>query len=374
MKKRGFWRQGIGPAILIVAVSATSIAQIRWKGSVVKEGDVTIIKNPKEPIYKGSILELKEDLSLGGPAAQGDYAFGRVQTFMVDGSGSIYVLDRMNFNIKVFDLSGRCLRTFGRQGQGPGEFQYPYGLSLNQTSGELALHELGDGISYFNTDGTFLRHISLKTADSLRAVVDAKGDIYVQEYIRKGDEAHDETKKLASDGSLIANIAEGPSWFVFKPDPFKAMSYFAIDQANNLVFGQPLTYEIRFYGPADTKVFKKIMREYDRVAVTSAEREQEDKRRTPSGATIKHEFSKYHSAFRRFFTSDLGHLFVETWEKTKEGERIHDIFDGEGRFLSRVPLKPSGITILNGKYYALEEDEDGYQYVKRYAVTWKVKL
>ncbi len=373
MKKRGFWRQGIGPAILIVAVSVTSIAQIRWKGSVVKEGDVTIIKNPKEPIYKGSILELKEDLSLGGPAAQGDYAFGRVQTFIVDGSGSIYVLDRMNFNIKVFDLSGRCLRTFGRQGQGPGEFQYPYALSLNQTSGELALHELGDGISYFNTDGTFLRHVSLKTADSLRAVVDAKGDIYVQEYIRRGDEAHDETKKLASDGSLITNIAEGPSWFVFKPDPFRAMSYFAIDQANNLVFGQPLTYEIRFYGPADTKVFKKIMREYDRVAVTSAEREQEDKRRTPSGATIKHEFSKYHSAFRRFFTSDLGHLFVETWEKTKDGERIHDIFDADGRYIGRIPLRPSGVALMKDQYYALEEDEDGYQYIKRYAVTWKVK-
>jgi len=27
--------------------------------------------------------------------------------------------------------------------------------------------------------------------------------------------------------------------------------------------------------------------------------------------------------------------------------------------------------MLKGKYYALEEDEDGYQYVKRYAVTWK---
>jgi hypothetical protein len=38
-----------------------------------------------------------------------------------------------------------------------------------------------------------------------------------------------------------------------------------------------------------------------------------------------------------------------------------------------MPLKPSGITILNGKYYALEEDEDGYQYVKRDAVNWKIK-
>ena len=38
-----------------------------------------------------------------------------------------------------------------------------------------------------------------------------------------------------------------------------------------------------------------------------------------------------------------------------------------------MPLKSSGVTILNGKYYALEEDEDGFQYVKRYAVSWKIK-
>jgi hypothetical protein len=69
----------------------------------------------------------------------------------------------------------------------------------------------------------------------------------------------------------------------------------------------------------------------------------------------------------------LGHVFVKTWEKTKDGKRLYDIFDAEGRFISRVPLKPSGIEILNGKYYALEEDEDGYQYVKRYAVSWNIK-
>lgn len=372
LKKRGFWRRRIGLVILTVAVSATSIAQTKWKGSVVKDGDVTIVKNPNEPIYQTPILELKEDLSLGGPGAQGDDAFGKIQSFTVDDSGSIYVLDRRNYNIKVFDPSGRCLRTFGRQGQGPGEFEYPYSLSINRASGEIALYELNDGISYFKTDGTFLRHVSLKTALSGRVVVDAKGDIYIEDYIRNENVAHVETKKLAADGSVAAVIAESPTWFVFNPDPFRAISYFLVDQADNLVFGYPLTYEIRFYDPSDTKVFKRITRKYDRTAVTAEEREMVEKR-VPRGTTIKFEFSKYHSAYHRFFTSDLGHVFVETWDATKDGKKIHDIFDAEGRFLSRMPLKPSGITILNGKYYALEEDEDGYQYVKRYAMTWKVK-
>lgn len=104
------------------------------------------------------------------------------------------------------------------------------------------------------------------------------------------------------------------------------------------------------------------------------ESEKADKKATvPPGAAIIYEFHKCHSAYRRFFTIDLGYLFVETRESVQDEKKIHDIFDAEGRFISRMPLKPSGITILNGKYYALEEDEDGFPYVKRYAVTWKVK-
>jgi len=358
--------------LLTFLAPIASSAQAKWKGTVVKEGDVTVVKNPKEPIYKSPIIEFKEDLSLGGPDARGDYAFGQVQTFIVDDSGSIYVLDKKNYNLKVFDSSGSYLRTIGRKGQGPGELEYPYMLSLNQTSGELVVHELGHGISYFDTDGTFLRHLSLKTMLSLRGLVDAKGDIYIMEYIRNEKGAHYETKKLASDGSVIAVIAESPAWVVSNPDPFMATSYFVVDRANNLVFGYPLTYEIRFYGPSDTKVFKRITREYDRVAVKAEEREEQEKS-VPPGTTIGFEFPKYHSAYRRFFTSDLGHLFVETWETTKGGKKVHDIFDAEGHLIGCMSLKPSGIAILKGKYYALEEDEDGFQYVKRYAVTWKVK-
>jgi len=58
--------------------------------------------------------------------------------------------------------------------------------------------------------------------------------------------------------------------------------------------------------------------------------------------------SRYHSAYDRFFLSDLGHIFVRTWEKAKDGKRVHDIFDAEGRFIGRIPLKPSGIEILKG--------------------------
>ena len=115
---------------LIMSTPSPAHAQAEWKGTVVKEGDVTIVKNPKEPLYKTPVLELKEDLSLGGPEARGDYAFGNGIRFVVDEEASIYVLDTQDAHIKVFDKTGKYVRTIGRKGQGPGELSIVPGRSL----------------------------------------------------------------------------------------------------------------------------------------------------------------------------------------------------------------------------------------------------
>ena len=362
----------IGLALLASQTAAAASGQDKWKGTVVKEGEVTVVRNPKEPLYKTPVLELKEDLSLGGPEAQGDYAFGQIRTFIVDDAGSIYVLDQQSSHVKVFDASGKYVRTIGRQGQGPGELENPMTLSFNRTAGELAVHQSSRRMSYFKTDGTFLRHLSFKEMWALRGRVDSKGNIYITEGFVDPKDPRYETKKLAPDASVIALLAKSPAPTPGKLNPFLAISYFQVDRADNLVYGYPETYEIQYFGPADPKVFKKITREYDPVAVTAEERAEQEKD-VPPGMTINFDFSKYHSAYSRFFLSDLGHVIVQTWEKTKGGMFIHDIFDAEGRFIGRIPLKPSGIEILKGKYYALEEDEDGYQAVKRYAVTWTIR-
>jgi hypothetical protein len=363
----------IGLALLTFLTAPAAAGQDKWKGTVVKEGDVTVVKNPKEPLYKTPVIELKEDLSLGGPEAQGDYAFGQVRTFVVDEAGSIYVLDSQASHVKVFDASGKYVRTIGRQGQGPGELELPMTLSFNRTSGELAVHQASRRMSYFKTDGTFLRHLSFKEMWALRGRVDSKGNIYTTEGIVDPKDPRYELKKLGPDASFIALLAKSPAPNAsVKFNPFMAISYFQLDRADNLVYGYPLTYEIQFFGPLDQKVFKRITREYDPVTVTAEEKAEREKD-VPSGMTVNFDFSKYHSAYTRFFLSDLGQVIVQTWEKTKDGKFVHDIFDAEGRFIGRVPLKPTGVEILKGKYYALEEDEDGYQLVKRYALTWTVK-
>ncbi|MBE3111010.1 MAG: 6-bladed beta-propeller [Acidobacteria bacterium] len=364
----------IGLALLAFMTAAEASAQVKWKGTVVKEGGVTVVRNPKEPLYKTLVLELKEDLSLGGPEAQGDYAFSQIRTFIVDDAGSIYVLDQQSSHVKVFDASGKYLRTIGRQGQGPGELDRPRMLSINRVRGEISVLELSRRMSFFKLDGTFLRHVSFKEIWALYGHVDSKGHIYVTEGIVEEKDPRYEVKMLGPDASLIAMLARSPAPVRHggRLTAFTAIGYFVVDGDDHLVYGYPLTYEIQYFGPASPELFKKVTREYDPVAITEEEKREREKDVQPNSGLVL-DFPKYHAAYYRFFLSDLGHVFVQTWEKTKDGKSIHDIFDAEGRFIGRVPLKPSGVEILKGKYYALEEDEDGYQTVKRYAVTWTVK-
>lgn len=348
------------------------IAQPQWKGTITKEGGVTVVKNPKESIHANSILVLKEDFALGGLNATGDYAFSSLRAAAIGDDGTIFVMDDKDSHVKMFDRAGKYVKTFGRKGQGPGELNLPNSISINRGKGEIMIQEVSRRLSYFGLDGSFLRNQSMKEVWGLRGRVDSKGNIVLQEAIMDPKDPRYVTKKFDPDLKLLAELAKSPAPTPTVFNPLMAVSYWTIDKDDNVVYGYPKTYEIDIFGPSHS-IVKKILKDYDPVEITEAEKEAERKDIASAGVSMKLEFDKFHPAFKRFFLSDKGHIFVETWETAKDGKTIHDIFDAEGRFLSRIALPLNGIEIRNGKYYSLEEDADGYQSLKRYSVEWKIK-
>jgi hypothetical protein len=351
-----------------------TLSQVIWKGTILQEGNVTVVKNPKEPIYHTPILKLEEELSIGGASVESEAGFEQIWTYVVDGAGTFYILDLRASDVKVFDVSGKYLRTIGRKGQGPGELENAMTLSLNRRTGRLAIGQQSRGIAFFKTDGTFLRQLPLKGTMGGRVRLDSQDQIYILDVVINEKRSMYAMRKLSSEASVLATLSEtpGPTEPGNKTRAFIPIPYFLIDQDDRFVYGFPETYEIQIYGPADTRAERKITKSYDAVAVTEEERA-ERKKDVPPNYTREIVFPKHHPAFSRFFVSDLGHLFVQTYEKAVDGKVLHDVFDSEGRLIGRVPLKPSGIAVLKGKYYALEEDEDGYRIIKRYALTWLVK-
>lgn len=62
-----------------------------------------------------------------------------------DRGGRIYILDEANHSILVLDSLGTLIRSLGRRGDGPGEFQFPVALQL-ESDGTLAVVDLANAV------------------------------------------------------------------------------------------------------------------------------------------------------------------------------------------------------------------------------------
>jgi len=348
-----------------------------WKGTIAKEGEVTVVKNPKEPMYKEPILSIREDWVIGGAEAEGEYAIAKPYGMAVDQGGNLYVLDLQDDAVKVYDNNAKFVRRIGRRGQGPGEIGGALSISLPKGANALAVLDIGNRrLTFFALDGRFLRSLPLRRFWN-DVQVDSTGNIYASETVFKPGERIDVLRKMNPDMSqVLVGIFDLPA--DESPNPFKPRDRWILDDKDRLVYGDAKTYEIRYFDPK-CKLVRRILRNWDPLKVTQKDIAEFRNRRVPPGLSLPKDFPSHHSAYRRFFADDQGRLFVQTWERTHDNRMdIYDIFDAEGRFISRVPLarhsdliNPKIRIMRNGKLYTIEPDEEGYEVVKRYQVTWK---
>lgn len=83
--------------------------------------------------------------------------FGSIGAVAFDADENLYVLDRQNARISVFDSAGRHVRTFGRRGGGPGEFGRPLGMAVLPDGQVVVSDVTRSSFSIFGRDGSFRR-------------------------------------------------------------------------------------------------------------------------------------------------------------------------------------------------------------------------
>ena len=85
---------------------------------------------------------------------------------------------------------------------------------------------------------------------------------------------------------------------------------------------------------------------------------------------IKIKFPNAYPPFDWFYPSVDAGIVVRTSEKTADESYYFDFFDSEGRYIAKIPFKFFPRAWKNGKVYFAEEDEEGYQLIKRYKAIW----
>lgn len=340
-----------------------------WKGKIEIKNGVKVVKNPKKPMYGEDVFIIEEELSFGDDEEDENYMFSDISHITVDNDGRIYILDRRESHVKLFDQDGKYVRTIGRQGQGPGELNNPIFVYFPRN--ELLVTQF-ERLSFFSPEGEFLRSVLMKKESPSRARCNSHGNIIGTNTVFDFENPNTFYYVLKTYDSEIEPIKELVRIDIQRKmgvvNPFRPNIYMTVDDEDNIIFGYSKDYELQIYNP-EGDLIKKIMREYDPEKITEEEKE-ESTQGSPS--SVKFEFPKCHPAFLRFVHDEAGRLYVQSYEKG-EGYNVyyHDVFDRDGRYIAKVQLRRAPVIFRHGKLFSLEEDEDGYQYVKRYKVTWK---
>jgi hypothetical protein len=344
---------------------------------------VTVASNGKKPVpVKGQPAKIKlvEELTIGG-GGNPDQAFSQVGMFVVTDDGTIYALDFKDQKIKVFDSSGKFIRLFGKPGQGPGELGTASGIQL-MTDNTLVIEDATNRrLALFKPSGEFIKNISMSGRLGLvNILLDGKGNAIGREMgLAEGNaKMFFEIKKFDADLKPLFTLdkLEFPLPIPgsgSKINILEMMSIYQFDPAGNICYGRNADYEIKVYSP-EGKHIRTIQKEYDRVKVTQADID-EILERIPNvagGVNIKDMFSfpDVFPPFQFFLLDDRAWLYVRTFTKGKaKGEYEFDVFDAEGKFIAQFITRSDLRLWKAGKAYGIEETDEGYQVIKRYAVS-----
>ncbi len=344
--------------------------------------NIKIIQNKKKPqpprnaSYKVSFeLEL-----IIGESDDPDQSFSEVSNFVVDDDMTLYALDFKDRKVKVFDDAGRFVRSFGKQGQGPGELQMPAGIHLTSSNELIVEDAMGRKLVYFTKEGTFIKEVSF--ADKMALVnilMGPKGNFIGRELKLDGQKVFFEIKKL--DPGLKSLFPLDQIEFALpvpgsgkKINLMDMLSVYQFDSSGHIYYGRNLDYEIKVYTPDGTHV-KSIQKEYEPQKVTKEDIEEILDRMPNMGAFNPREmfeFPKLFPSYQSFILDKAGRIFVRTWEKGKnKGEYIFDVFDAEGRYIYQFPSKMDIRLWKNEKAYSYEENEEELMIIKMYKAKWE---
>jgi hypothetical protein len=368
------------------AVAWTSVTDTLPSGTIV-------VRNSERGRWdSASAWRLVETLRIGS-VDSGPAAFGNVAALAVDESSRIYVLDRQAQDIRVFDSTGRYVRTIGRKGGGPGEFQEANGLAVDPEGRLWVVDPRARRYSVFDSAGrlvgTHPREVQDfgwiwrggfavgELWDSWRLSSQANPTPQRTAFFRFDSIAgytdslllppfSQDYYNLASDRGIVMY-----SWVV----PFSAWEIAALDQRGFVWRAVTDQYRIvQFSLGGDT--VRLVTREYHPVPVTG-----EDRERALSGefdsadrAQVRPDPGRipdHKPALIDVLVDDRGDLWVVPLEEGEGPGLGLDVFDADGRYLGKVEAPMTGWAVVpravirgNG-FYRVERDSLDVPYVVR---------
>lgn len=147
-----------------------------------KEDNLYLVDNGNHTVRKFT-LDGKLLMTLGTPGITGSEGvpFNQPTDICVAPSGDLYISDGYgNFRVHKYSPKGKLLLSWGEKGSGPGQFNLPHGVWVHKDGRVFVADRLNHRIQIFDPNGKYLSEwtgFSLPT----HIVIDADDTVYVTE-------------------------------------------------------------------------------------------------------------------------------------------------------------------------------------------------
>lgn len=130
--RRGSTPFAILATLLLLVSGCTDRVDGEWNGTMsTLANGARLVENPATGMWRdGEGWRVEEDLRIGASGGDGADVFSVVFALDADEAGNIYAFDTMSRELRIFGPDGNHLRSYGRQGGGPGEFEAVIGLRV----------------------------------------------------------------------------------------------------------------------------------------------------------------------------------------------------------------------------------------------------
>jgi hypothetical protein len=327
----------------LLAVSGPIIQNAQWQGKIETENGVRIIRNPNAPL------------------------FGVVSSIQADDEGNIYVCDIKLRRVQKYDKNGLYLKTIGKSGQGPGEYENPFEAFLLAKTSSLYIRSNMRVLEYdqngvYRTQ-TILRHFPWKTG------VDGDGNIWAVPNKIEGTKETRSVEKVGRNGEAVWSSAIYPYERYRKVLPngttvsgtsgWEFDVHFAFVDENTLWYGYSNAYAMNVIDKNGKTMFK-VGKDAEKESFSAGDKK-------PQVAP------DYKPFFYGLASDDAGRIYVTRDNPLfiKRGQRCRfDIFDKNGICLYAITLPYARmITIKNGYLYSRDiYGEDELPVVRRHKI------
>jgi len=173
--RRAFWPISAIVVLSLLAILSASAAAPA-SAQVATQDGLDVVHNGAKGQWDAAPKITLTFLEMLGREDDDNYLFFEPNAMAADREGNLYVLDSRNFRVQVFDRNRKFLRSFGRNGQGPGDIGRPESLDVD-ASGNVYVGDPGNGrIGVFDPTGRWLKAFPVPSTNIYLRVM-RNGDI-----------------------------------------------------------------------------------------------------------------------------------------------------------------------------------------------------